>query len=43
MAENMAVNRHPDQHMLKAYGEWSDGGWGMIQTGAQGGVELDGT
>jgi len=34
MAEGMAPKTHnPDQNLLKAYGEWADGNWGMILTG----------
>ncbi|MCJ1412951.1 hypothetical protein MMC19_007052 [Ptychographa xylographoides] len=34
MAEGMATKTHnPDEKLTKAYGEWADGGWGMIITG----------
>ena len=30
----MATKTHnPDEKLTKAYGEWADGGWGMIITG----------
>jgi 2,4-dienoyl-CoA reductase-like NADH-dependent reductase (Old Yellow Enzyme family) len=33
MAEAMAPSHIPDEKFLKAYGEWQDGGWGLIMTG----------
>ncbi|KAB8293091.1 hypothetical protein EYC80_007450 [Monilinia laxa] len=33
MAEAMSATHVPDEKFLKAYGNWADGGWGMILTG----------
>ncbi|PQE24954.1 hypothetical protein CJF32_00007309 [Rutstroemia sp. NJR-2017a WRK4] len=33
MAEAMAPTHQLDEKFLKAYGQWADGGWGMIITG----------
>jgi 2,4-dienoyl-CoA reductase-like NADH-dependent reductase (Old Yellow Enzyme family) len=33
MAESMAPNNDPNDKFMKLYGEWADGGWGMILTG----------
>jgi 2,4-dienoyl-CoA reductase-like NADH-dependent reductase (Old Yellow Enzyme family) len=33
MAENMSKSHDPDEKFSKAYGQWADGGWGMVLTG----------
>lgn len=33
MAEAMSTTHVPDERFLKAYGNWADGGWGMMLTG----------
>ncbi|KAH8820114.1 NADH:flavin oxidoreductase/NADH oxidase-like protein [Xylogone sp. PMI_703] len=33
MAELFAPNRYPEEALIKTYGAWADGGWGMILTG----------
>ncbi|KAM3081220.1 hypothetical protein ACMFMF_003134 [Clarireedia jacksonii] len=33
MAEAMAPDHKVDEKFLKAYGQWADGGWGMVITG----------
>lgn len=33
MAENIAVDHIPNDELIRAYGEWSDGDWGMVMTG----------
>ncbi|CZT07527.1 related to NADH oxidase [Rhynchosporium agropyri] len=33
MAESMAKDHTPGKEFVSAYGEWADGGWGMIITG----------
>jgi 2,4-dienoyl-CoA reductase-like NADH-dependent reductase (Old Yellow Enzyme family) len=33
MAEVMSASHNPGKQLIKAYGEWADGGWGMILTG----------
>jgi 2,4-dienoyl-CoA reductase-like NADH-dependent reductase (Old Yellow Enzyme family) len=33
MAEAMAPTHQLDEKFMKAYGQWADGGWGMIITG----------
>ncbi|KAL2066334.1 hypothetical protein VTL71DRAFT_2405 [Oculimacula yallundae] len=33
MAEVMAKDHNPGEGFSKAYGEWADGGWGMVITG----------
>lgn len=33
MAENLAPNHIPNDELIKAYEEWSDGDWGMVMTG----------
>jgi 2,4-dienoyl-CoA reductase-like NADH-dependent reductase (Old Yellow Enzyme family) len=34
MAEQMADSAHmPDEHAIRAYSNWADGGWGLIITG----------
>lgn len=34
MAEGMAPAHVPNETFTPAYGQWADGGWGMIITGA---------
>lgn len=33
MAETMSSSHIPDEAFSKVYGNWADGGWGMIMTG----------
>ncbi|OBT67038.1 hypothetical protein VE03_04429 [Pseudogymnoascus sp. 23342-1-I1] len=33
MAENIAADHIPNAELIRAYGEWSDGDWGMVLTG----------
>ena len=33
MAENLAPTHLPNNELIKAYEEWSDGDWGMVMTG----------
>jgi len=33
MAEVMAPDHNPSKGFSSAYGEWADGGWGMVITG----------
>jgi len=34
MAEQLADSDHmPDEHAIRAYSNWADGGWGLIITG----------
>ncbi|KAL5325794.1 hypothetical protein ACEPPN_006927 [Leptodophora sp. 'Broadleaf-Isolate-01'] len=33
MAENMSTDHNPSKDFSSAYGEWADGGWGMVITG----------
>lgn len=32
MAESMAPDGLPNEKLITAYGQWADGGWGMILT-----------
>jgi len=33
MAESMAPSHIPNEKFPKVYGEWADGGWGLVMTG----------
>ena len=35
MAEAMSPSHNPDEKFPKVYGEWADGGWGLVMTGGQ--------
>lgn len=35
MAEAMSPSHNPDEKFQKLYGEWADGGWGLLITGDQ--------
>lgn len=35
MAEGISSTHNPDEQFPPVYGQWADGGWGMVMTGKE--------